>query len=102
MTRPDSRSITRTAALRGLGDTYRYQGRLAEAIDAFAAALAVFQVGNDTRSVAGVLNGMADAYRGMSRWDEARAAFETCIGIYRDLDDRLEEARQDPFRARLP
>jgi tetratricopeptide (TPR) repeat protein len=36
---------------------------------------------------------MADAYRGLSRWDEASSAFETCIGIYRELDDALEEAR---------
>jgi hypothetical protein len=74
----EDRPSQRAAALRGLGDTYRYQGRLAEAIDTFSAALAVFREVADTRSVAGVLNGVADAYRGLSRWYEARCAFETC------------------------
>ena len=89
----DDRTSQQAAALRSLGDTYRYQGHLIAAIDTFAAALAVFEADADARSVAGVLNGMADAYRGLSRWEEARSAFETCIGIYHDLDDRLEEAR---------
>ena len=81
------------AVLRNLGDTYRYQGRLAEAIETFSAGLAVFRSAADTRSEAGALNGMADAHRGLSQWDEARSAFQACIGIYHDLADRLEEAR---------
>lgn len=36
---------------------------------------------------------MADAHRGLSQWDQARGAFGACIRIYRDLADRLEEAR---------
>jgi Flp pilus assembly protein TadD len=74
----EDRPSQREAALRGLGDTYTYQGRLAKAIDTFSAALAVFREAADTRSVAGVLNGVADAYRSLSRWDDARCPFETC------------------------
>ncbi len=36
---------------------------------------------------------MADAHRGLSQWDQASGAFQASIDIYRDLADRLEEAR---------
>jgi len=61
--------------MRNLGDTYRYQGRLAEAIETFSAALAVFRSAGDSRSEAGVLNGMADAYRGLSDGSSPAAPF---------------------------
>ncbi|WP_227999088.1 ATP-binding protein [Nocardia australiensis] len=79
--------------LRLLGDTFRYQGRLREAIANFSTALDVAESGSDIRIAAGIHNGIADASRGLSRWGDARRHFDTSLTMYRSLDDRLEGTR---------
>jgi tetratricopeptide (TPR) repeat protein len=76
-----------------LGNTYRYQGKLTEAIAAFNDALAEFTESGDQRASASALNGMADALRGLSRWPEAEQKFADCLARYLELGDRLEYTR---------
>ncbi|MGH3831147.1 MAG: tetratricopeptide repeat protein [Pseudonocardiaceae bacterium] len=80
-------------ALHHLGDTYRYQGLLNEAISTFTTAINVFQRLDDQRSIAGCLNGRGDAQRGLSRWTESEQDIRQAIELYRGIDDPIEVAR---------
>jgi len=80
-------------ALHHLGDTYRYQGLLNEAISTFTTAIDVFQRLHDQRSIAGCLNGRGDAQRGLSRWTESEQDIRQAIELYRSIDDPIEVAR---------
>lgn len=84
-----------------LGNTYRYVGRLDDAVTSFEIALEYFDRGGDLRGSAASLYGLGDASRGICKWDQADEALTRCMALYAELEDDSELARTQIRHAML-
>jgi tetratricopeptide (TPR) repeat protein len=78
-------------ALRGLGNAYRSQDRLDDAISCYEQALGIYRGLGDRHEEGHMLNILGMAHR--HRFDDAISCYEQALGIYRGLDDRHGEGQ---------